>query len=325
MEIVFSGAQPSGTLHIGNYLGAIKNWIELQESYRCFFCIVDLHAITVPRDPEELSKKTIEVAKTYLAAGLDPKKSIIFIQSHVKEHAELAWILNTLARLPEMERMTQYKEKAKEHKKDVNLGLFCYPVLMAADILLYKTNVVPVGEDQAQHVELTRDLAQRFNFRFGEIFVVPRALIKKSGARIMSLIDPTKKMSKSSANGYDCIFLTDSPELIREKIKKAVTDSGREILFRADKPALSNLLQIYSLLANKEIKELEKMYQGKNYVDFKQDLAEVVIDFLKPFQTRYNALNDSEVWEILQEGAAAARRIASQTLTEVKKAIGLLI
>jgi len=324
METVFSGAQPSGVLHIGNYLGAIKNWVELQDEYRCVFCVVDLHAITVPQDPKELFKKTIEVTKIYLAAGLDPEKSIIFVQSHVKEHAELAWILNTLARLPEMERMTQYKEKAKEHKKDVNLGLFSYPVLMAADILLYKTGAVPVGEDQSQHVELARDLAQRFNNRFGETFVLPKALIRKSGARIMALDDPEKKMSKSASSAYNYISLTDSPDLIREKIKKAVTDSGKEIVFRPDKPALANLLTIYSLLAKKETKDVEKMYQGKGYADFKNDLAEVAVKFLKPFQERYGALDDEKVMEILRDGAAKAQKIASETMTEVKKAVGFI-
>jgi tryptophanyl-tRNA synthetase len=324
METVFSGAQPSGVLHIGNYLGAIKNWVELQDEYRCVFCVVDLHAITVPQEPEELLKKTMEVAKIYLAAGLDPEKSIIFVQSHVKEHAELAWILNTLARLPEMERMTQYKEKAKEHKKDVNLGLFSYPVLMAADILLYKTGAVPVGEDQSQHVELARDLAQRFNNCFGETFVLPKALIRKSGARIMALDDPAKKMSKSASSAYNYVSLTDSPDLIREKIKKAVTDSGKEIVFRPDKPALANLLVIYSLLAKKEIKDIEKMYQGKGYADFKSDLAETTVEFLKPFQKKYNALDDKEVLEILRDGAVKARKVASETMAKVKKAVGFI-
>ena len=324
MERVFSGVQPSGVLHIGNYLGAIKNWVDLQNDYQCIFCVVDLHAITVPQDPKELLVKTIEVAKIYLAAGIDPKKSIIFIQSHVKEHTELAWILNTITKIPELERMTQFKDKARENKKDVNMGLFDYPVLMAADILLYKTFGVPVGEDQIQHVELTRTLAERFNNNFGETFVVPKALVRKEGARIMGLDDPTKKMSKSAASSYNYIALTDSPDLIREKIKKAVTDSGKEIVFSPDKPALANLLTIYSLLGGESIKEIERMYQGKGYADFKNGLAEVVVEFLGSFQKRYNELNDEEVLKILNDGANQARQVAGQTLKEVKEAMGIV-
>ncbi len=325
MPTVFSGVAPSGVLHIGNYLGAVKNWLELQKSYQCVFCVVDLHAMTVPQDPAKLRAKIIEVAKIYLAAGIDPVKSIIFIQSHVKEHAELAWILNTISRIPELERMTQFKDKSSEHKKDVNMGLFDYPVLMAADILLYKTQVVPVGEDQLQHVELARTLAERFNQRFGEIFVVPKALVRKEGARIMALDDPTKKMSKSAESIYNYIALTDGAEIIKEKIKKAVTDSGKEIVASPEKPALSNLLTIYSLLSGRSIAEIEKYYQGRGYAEFKNGLAGTVTDFLKPFQERYNVLTNEEVFKILTEGGTKAQKIASHTMEEVKNAVGLIV
>ncbi len=357
MERVFSGVQPSGVLHIGNYLGAIKNWLELQNDYQCIFCVVDLHAITVPQEPKELLKKTIEVAKIYLAAGIDPKRSTIFVQSHIKEHAELAWILNTISKMSDLFRMTQFKDKtgtdeasvetphilkhklggeeisrerlSKEDYKAYRLnkagvGLFDYPVLMAADILLYKAAVVPVGEDQVQHIELARDLAQRFNNRFGETFVIPKSMVRKEGARIMGLDDPTKKMSKSAASAYNYLSLTDPPEIIREKIKKAVTDSGREIVRGPDKPALSNLLMIYSLLVDKPVVEIERQYQGKNYAEFKKDLAEVVVNFLSPFQKKYNALDDGEVLKILRDGAKKIQPLAAQTMSEVKKAMGII-
>ncbi len=324
MPTVFSGVAPSGVPHIGTYLGAIKNWLELQKDYRCIFCVVDLHALTVSQDPQKLRSKILEVAKIYLALGVDPQKSIIFVQSHVKEHAELCWILNTIARIPELERMTQFKDKSKEHKKDVNMGLFDYPVLMAADILLYKTEVVPVGEDQLQHVELCRTLAERFNSRFGEIFVVPKALVRKEGARIMGLDNPVKKMSKSAQSPANYIALTDSPDTIREKIKKAVTDSGQEITAGPDKPALTNLLTIYSLLSGKPIGEIETMYQGKGYAEFKADLAEVIIDFLGPFQEKYNGLKDDYVKKVLADGATKAREMAIQKMKEVKEAMGLI-
>ncbi len=326
MKRVFSGVAPSGVIHIGNYLGAIKNWLEIQDQYSCIFCVVDLHAMTVPQDPQKLRSKTLELAKTYLALGINPEKSIIFIQSQVKEHAELCWILNTLAKIPELEKMTQFKDKSKEHRTSINVGLFDYPVLMAADILLYKTQIVPVGEDQQQHVELARTLAERFNKTFGETFIIPEVLIKReSGARIMGLDDPAKKMSKSAASPANYIALTDPPETIREKIKKAVTDSGSEIVYRPDKPALANLLTIYSIFADEPIKDIEKQYQGKNYSEFKKGLAEVIINFLAPFQKRYAELSDDQTLEILENGAKKAREIAGNTMKEVKEKVGLLI
>ena len=323
---IFSGIQPSGNLHLGNYLGAIQNWVKLQDEFDSIFCVVDLHAITVAQDPEKLRQKTLEVAKIYLAAGIDPEKCAIFIQSHVQEHAELAWILNTLAKIPELEKMTQFKDKtAKESKESVGVGLFDYPVLMAADILLYDTQVVPVGEDQKQHVELTRTLAKRFNHQFGETFVVPEAHIKKEGMRIMGLDDPTKKMSKSAASEYNYISLTDDAETVKRKIKKAVTDSGSEIVYCDDKPALKNLINIYSLLAEKTPQEIEKEYAGKGYADFKTGLAETIIGFLEPFQKKIAELSDEKVLEVLRAGANRVRPLAKKKLDEVKKKVGFIL
>jgi len=320
---LFSGIQPSGVLHLGNYLGAIKNWVELQEKYESIFCIVDLHAITVPQNPEELRKKTIEVAKIYLAAGVDPGKSIIFVQSHVPEHAELAWILNTLTKIPELERITQFKDKSKEFRQYLNAGLFSYPVLMAADILLYDTNLVPVGEDQLQHVEIARTLARRFNNTFGDTFTIPKPYFVKEGMRIMGLDDPTKKMSKSAASEYNYIALTDTPDKICEKIKRAVTDSGKEIKYSDKKPAIKNLINIYALLDNAKPKEIEESYRGKGYAEFKKDLADVVVGSLEPLQEKYNNIDDGEVLRILEEGKARAKKLAEKKMEEVKEKVGL--
>lgn len=323
---IFSGIQPSGNLHLGNYLGAIQNWVKMQDEFDSIFCVVDLHAITVPQDPEALRKKTIEVAKIYLASGIDPTKSSIFIQSHIPEHSELAWILNTLAKVPELEKMTQFKDKSqKGGQESVSVGLFDYPVLMAADILLYNTEVVPVGEDQLQHIEITRVLANRFNKKFGETFVTPKHFVKKEGMRIMGLDNPTKKMSKSAASEYNYIALTDSEEIIRKKIKKAITDSGSEIVYQDDKPALKNLINIYSLLSEKSPQEIEKIYMGKQYSDFKSDLADVIVNFLKPLQEKINAISDEDVLQILRQGAEKVRPIAQQKLFDVKQKLGFII
>lgn len=331
---LFSGIQPSGNLHLGNYLGAIQQWIKLQDEYEAIFCVVDLHAITVPQDPETLRKRTLEIAKIYLAAGISARsgsafgggESIMFVQSHVKEHSELAWILNTIARLGDLEKMTQFKDKsAKNEKETVGVGLFGYPVLMAADILLYDTAVVPVGEDQVQHVELARTLARRFNDRFGETFVVPEPQVRKESARIMGLDDPTKKMSKSAASEYNYISLTDDADTVRKKIKKAVTDSGSEIVYSDDKPALKNLINIYMLLSSKTKEEIEEMYRGKGYGDFKSDLAEVVVNFLTPFQERLKRLSDDDTLSILNSGAEKARGIAAAKMKVVKERVGLLM
>ena len=324
MRRIFSGIQPTNNLHIGNHLGAIKNWVNLQNKYDNFFCIVDLHAITVKQDPEKLQKNILNTAKTYIALGIDPNKSTIFVQSHIKEHAELAWILNTIAKISELERMTQFKDKARQHKENINMGLFGYPVLMAADILLYDTEVVPVGEDQAQHVELARVLARRFNSTFGETFVEPEALIKKEGCRIMGLDDPSKKMSKSAASPNSYIALLDSPEVAAKKISRAVTDSGTEIKSGADKPALTNLLTIYSLFSGQSVKELEKEYSGKNYAALKKGLAEVVIKFLSGFQTKFKAIDDDKIKSILEAGAEKARTLAEKKMEVVKNKMGLI-
>jgi len=322
---ILSGIRPSGKPHIGNYLGAIQQWIEFQKKGNCIFIIVDLHAITTPFEPKQLKKDTLEMAMDYLAAGLDPKKCIIFIQSHIKEHAELAWLLESLTPMGELERMTQFKDKSKQHKENINAGLFSYPVLMAADILLYKTDVVPIGEDQVQHVELTRTLVRKFNLKFGKTFPEPKTQLQKVGARIMSLTDSTQKMSKSIPQG--CIYLSDTPGKIREKIKTAVTDSGREIKFdEKNKPAISNLLTIYHLFSNKSISDIEKKYQGKGYAEFKKDLAEVIIAGLEDFQQKRKKYekNPQLVKKILAEGAKKAQKIAGQTMQEVKARMGLI-
>lgn len=340
---IFSGIQPSGNLHLGNYLGAIQNWVKLQDEFESIFCVVDMHAITVPQDPEELRKKTIEIAKIYLASGIDPKKSSIFIQSHVSEHAELAWVLNTITRMSDLMKMTQFKDKTERRlikktklegeiikrevisgEENAGVGLFDYPVLMAADILLYDTHTVPVGHDQVQHIELTRTIANRFNKKFGETFVIPNYFMKEESKLIMALDDSSKKMSKSAQSEYNYIALSDDAETVRRKIKKAVTDSGSEIIYANDKPALKNLINIYSLLSGKDIKEIEKMYQGKGYGDFKKDLAEVVVAFLEPLQKKMAEFSDKKVLEILEEGATRVQKIARKKMDEVKKKVGFV-
>lgn len=400
MKTVFSGVRPSGVIHLGNYLGAIKNWVELQKNYRCIFCVVDYHAITTPFNPKELSRNTLETAATYLAAGIDPKKSLVFVQSHNPDHTELAWILNTISRNSDLTRMRQFYDKSgitdldtikKMTDEDIfdilgkevlnfsqkpieenvdkntlaelknlssarqikvlghtftkitveflqkffwtpfnkaNVGLFDYPVLMAADILLYGTDIVPVGEDQKQHVELARTLARRFNQQFGETLKVPEVMVRQEGARIMGLDDPTKKMSKSAASPLNYIALTDTPEIIKDKIKKAVTDSGSEVKYDPQsKPAISNLLAIYSLVTDKSIPELEKQYKDcHSYVEFKKDVADAVVESLAPFQKRFNGLikKPDEIKKILEGGAKEAREISDKTLGEVKKKMGLI-
>ncbi len=324
-QIIFSGIQPSGNLNIGNYIGAISQWVEMQKRYECIFSVVDYHAITVKQDPEVLRKRIIEVTKIYLAAGIDPEKSIIFQQSTIPAHTELAWIFNCYgARIADLNKMTQFKDKAGKNQESVSVGLYDYPVLMAADILLYDTDVVPVGEDQVQHVELARDIAKRFNSQFGNIFKIPQAAIKKEGARIMSLQDANKKMSKSDDNQNNCIQLLDDIETAKKKIMRAVTDSGTDIEYDlAEKPALSNLLTIYAMLGNREVKRLVKDYAGKGYGDFKKDLAEVVSKFLTDFQAKYNSISDEEVLNILEAGREKVNKIAEEKMLVVRKAIGV--
>ncbi|HEV7699391.1 MAG TPA: tryptophan--tRNA ligase [Pyrinomonadaceae bacterium] len=320
---IFSGAQPTGELHIGNYLGALKNWVALQDEYEAFYCIVNLHALTLPQDPAVLRQKTLDLARIYLAAGIDPEKSTIFIQSDVAEHAELTWILACQSRMGELERMTQFKDKGKGNSERAGVGLFTYPVLMAADILLYRTDLVPIGKDQKQHLELARDLAERFNRDFGYTFVVPDGFIPPVGAKIQSLQDPAKKMSKSDENLAGSIFLLDDGDTVTKKIKKAVTDSGTDITFDDSRPAITNLLTIYHLLTGKSQDECVEHFAGKGYGDFKRELAEVVVEFLRPFQERVNRYSDDELRSILNSGADKARTIARTTVDDVYKKTGV--
>lgn len=393
-KTIFSGIQPSGTLHIGNYLGAITQWVEMQDKYNCIFCVVDYHAITVPQNPKILRENIIQTAKIYLASGIDPAKSVIFQQSDITAHTELAWILNTITNNGDLAKMTQFKDKAKvdldeyevallhlvekdilygeeaihreitrlklikdkdefiaklrgviklarktafeaahhffkEHKERFNkvgVGIFDYPVLMAADILLYDTDAVPVGEDQAQHVELARNLARRFNRRFGETFKIPELIIREEGARIMGLDDPLKKMSKSAKSEYNYIALTDKPETAAKKIMKAVTDSGSEIIHdKTGKPAISNLMSIYSILWNMSLDEIEKKYRGKGYGEFKKDLAEIAASFLKDFQDKYRKISDTAVKDLLKRGALKIGPIAEKKMQTVKERVGIKI
>lgn len=324
---IFSGIQPTGQIHIGNYLGALKQWVELQERADCIFCIVDLHALTVPYDPKKMRESIIEKAVAYLAAGINPEKSIIFVQSEVKEHTELCWLLNTVTPVGDLERMTQYKEKSKKFKANLNAGLLNYPILMAADILLYQTDVVPVGEDQSQHVELARTIARKFNQKFGQTFKVPEVKLAKSGAKIMSLQNPEKKMSKTDGpESY--IGLFDEPEVIKQKIMRAVTDTGKIVKYDLKKKAgISNLLTIYSLLSDKPVKDIEKKFKNKGYADFKKSLAELTINYLDPLRRKRKELLSREVYvkEILKQGERKAQTIAQSTMQEVRKKMGLLL
>ncbi len=320
---IFSGAQPTGELHIGNYLGALKNWVALQSEYESFYCIVNLHAITLPQEPKGLRQKTLDLARIYLAAGVDPVTATIFIQSDVPEHAELTWVLSCNARMGELERMTQFKDKGKGNSERAGVGLFTYPILMAADILLYQTDLVPVGQDQKQHLELSRDLAIRFNRDFGETFKIPEPYIPKAGASIKSLQDPLKKMSKSDENVKGSIFLMDAPETIMKKIKSAVTDSGADISFDDSRPAINNLLTIYQLVTGKSSEECVAHFEGKGYGQFKGELAEATVEYLRPFQDRVKHYTDEDLGEILKNGADKARTIASATLADVYHKTGI--
>lgn len=323
---VFSGIKPTGTLTLGNYLGAIRIWVENQHDKDNIFCVVNQHAITIRMNPAELRANTRHVAAVYLAAGIDPAETIVFVQSDVPEHTELAWVLNTITYCGELQRMTQFKDKTSKTKEEsIGAGILNYPILMAADILLYDTDEVPVGEDQKQHVELCRDIAIRFNHRFGETFVVPKPVIAKVGARIMSLEDPSRKMEKSNPSAGSYILLTDAPDAIRKKIRKAVTDSGAEVVYSADKPALANLLTIYSLMSGDPIKAIQERYVGKGYGDFKKDLAEVVVEGLSPLQTKMAEYIESpaKLETILGDGAARAQAIARPVLARVNAAVGL--
>lgn len=325
MKRIFSGAQPTGNVHLGNYLGALRNWVALQTEYESFFCIVNLHAVTLPQDPKILIEKTRELARIYLAVGIDPDVSTVFVQSDVPAHAELAWLLNCVTRMSELERMTQFKDKARKQQENIGVGYFDYPVLMASDILLYQTDLVPVGEDQKQHLELTRDIAIRFNRDYGNTFRVPDPFIPKVGARIMSLADPSKKMSKSDEESEaGCVMLLDDADAVRRKFKRAVTDSGTEIRFDESRPAINNLLTIYHLLTEKSASEIEEHFRGKGYAKLKEELADVTIEFLKPFQERVKRIDDGKLNAILERGATRAQAIAGKTLSEAKTNMGLI-
>ena len=319
---VFSGIQPTGELHLGNLVGALDNWRKMQDTYDCYYCVVDLHAMTVPYDPVEFRRTRLETAKVVLAAGIDPDRSLFYYQSQVPQHAELAWILGTITGIGQLQRMTQFKEKAD--KAGQNLGLFAYPVLMAADILVHKVHAVPVGDDQTQHLELTRDLVERFNSRFGEEFPMPERITPKLGARVMSLQDPLAKMSKSDPDPRSRILLIDEPDVIRKKVKVAVTDSERYVEYDWErKPGISNLLEMMAFFTHRPIPELVEEYHDSGYGVFKQAVAEAIVEGLTPLRTRYKALSDEEVAHILHKGALDARQRAEQSMVSVRRAVGL--
>jgi tryptophanyl-tRNA synthetase len=323
---VFSGIKPTGPAHIGNYLGALRNWVALQDNYDTIYCIVDLHALTTPWDPAELRQNTLTKAAELLACGVDPSRSVLFVQSHVSAHSELSWLLTCLARMGELRRMTQYKDKSAKEGESVGAGIFNYPVLMAADILLYDTELVPVGDDQRQHVELTRDLAGRFNSMLGRTFTLPEPLVPAEGARIMALDEPGQKMSKSDDRPLASLELTDTPDLIAKKLRSAVTDSGREVRAGEDKPALSNLLTIFALFEGSSVDELERRFASSGYGDFKASMIEVVQDRLRPIRERYTELieDQAQLDDLLARGAERARDEAAGTLTRVRDRVGLL-
>lgn len=326
-KVILSGIQATGDLHLGNYIGALKRFVKMQEEYNCYYMVANLHALTVRREPEDLKQNIYKILATYIAAGLDPDKSTIFLQSQVHEHAELGWVLDCYTYMGELSRMTQYKDKSAKHADNINAGLFTYPSLMAGDILLYQTDLVPTGEDQKQHVELTRNIAERFNNLYGETFKIPEPFIEKTGARIMGLQDPTSKMSKSSTLANDTILLIDTPEVIMKKIKKAVTDSEGIVKFdEKNKPGISNLMEIYGTITNKTMDEVEKEFEGENYGSFKVAVANAIIKELEPFQNKYNDLmkNPKKLEEIYHKGAEKAAKIASKTMNDVYDKIGVL-
>jgi tryptophanyl-tRNA synthetase len=325
-KVIFSGIQPSGELTLGNYLGALKNWVKLQHEYDCYFCVVDLHAITVKQEPKDLRRRTLEVMAIYIAAGIEPENSTIFIQSHVPQHTELAWLLNCYSYVGELNRMTQFKDKSSRYGTSVSAGLLNYPVLMAADILLYQTDLVPVGIDQKQHLELTRDLGERFNNAYSPTFKIPEPYIPGKGAKIMSLQEPEKKMSKSSDNPNSFILIMDPPEVIRKKISKAVTDSLGIVKYSDDQPGVKNLMTILNTLTGESIEAIENKYQGQGYAKFKEDVAEAIVNELKPIQDKVKELitNKDYLESIYKEGAKKASYIANKTLRKAQKKIGFI-
>ncbi len=323
-KVLFSGMQATGNLTLGNYLGALKNWVNLSDEYECFYSVVDLHSITVRQDPAELRKRARNLYALYIAAGLDPKKNCIYYQSHVSGHAELAWILNCFTYMGELNRMTQFKDKSAKHADNINAGLFTYPVLMAADILLYQTDVVPVGKDQLQHLELTRDLAQRFNAVYGDVFTIPEPYLGKAGAKIMSLQEPSKKMSKSDENENASIYLMDDPDTIMRKFKRAVTDSEASVRYCDEQPGIRNLIDIYSACTGKTTADIEKEFDGKGYGDFKTAVGESVVAVLKPLQDRYaQIVKEKDFLDAsIKENAEKASYFANKTLRKVQKKVG---
>lgn len=323
-KVLFSGMQATGNLTLGNYLGALKNWITLSDEYECFYSVVDMHSITVRQDPATLRKRARALLTLYIAAGLDPEKNCIYYQSHVSGHAELAWILNCFTYMGELNRMTQFKDKAAKHADNINAGLFTYPVLMAADILLFQADVVPVGIDQMQHLELTRDVAQRFNSIYGDVFTVPEAYIGKVGAKIMSLQEPTKKMSKSDENPNASIYLMDDPDTIMRKCKRAVTDSEAQIVYRDEQPGVKNLIDIYRACTNKTVDEVVREFDGKGYGDFKMAVGEAVVSVLKPLQDEVARLEKDKAYidGIIKNNAEKANYYATKTLRKVQRKVG---
>ena len=329
-KVIFSAVQPSGIITLGNYLGAIKNWVDLQNDYHCCYSIVDEHSLTVRQDPVLLRKRTLDLLKIYIAAGINPEENILFIQSHVPQHAQLAWILNCYTYMGELSRMTQFKDKSQRHADNINAGLFTYPVLMAADILLYQADLVPVGKDQMQHIEITRDIAERFNGIYGDVFTVPKGFMPKAGAKIMSLTEPTKKMSKSDENPKSYISVLDDFNVISKKIKSAVTDSEGKIEYRPNdetKSGINNLLTIMSAVTGKDISDIVNEYGAKGYGDFKADVAEAVIEHIRPIRKRYDELSDDKAYlvDVYTKGAERASKIAQRTLNKVYKKVGFIV
>lgn len=325
-KTIFSGIQPSGVLTIGNYLGAIKNWVKLQDEYNCYYCVVDMHAITVRQEAAELRRRCLDTMALLIAAGLDPSKNIMYLQSHVSAHAELMWVLNCYTYLGELSRMTQFKEKSKKHESNINVGLYDYPVLQAADILLFGTDLVPIGADQKQHIEITRDIAQRFNNAYGEVFNMPEAYIPKTGARVMSLSEPTEKMSKSDDNANAYISLLDKPEVIQRKIKRAVTDSGGEIRHSEDKPGVSNLMSMLCAITGDSFDKIESDFAGKGYGALKQATADAVCEELAPLQSEYEKLRADKAYltQVMHDGAEKAGRNSVKILRKVYKKVGFV-
>lgn len=327
---IFSGVQPSGNITLGNYLGAIKNWVQLQDSFECIYAIMDLHSITVRQNPQELKKRTLDLLKIYLACGIDPEKNLLFVQSHNPKHAELAWVLNCYTYMGELSRMTQFKDKSSKHQDNINAGLFTYPVLMAADILLYQADLVPVGKDQMQHIEICRDIAGRFNGLYGDVFKIPEGFMPKAGAKVMSLAEPTKKMSKSDENPKAYISMLDDFNVIAKKIKSAVTDSEGIVEYREGddtKAGINNLITIYSAVTGKSIEAIQNDYSGLGYGDFKKDVAEAVVEHIRPIREKYEALSGDKAYleGIYKTGAEKAGYIAEKTLKKVYKKVGFLL